>query len=68
MAKLEIGKIWDAVDGNKTKIGAAIVATGEAIALANPEVGHTVTVVGSFIAGGGLAHGLWKIVRKFLVK
>ena len=68
MAKLNVGKIWDAVDGNKTKIGAAIVATGEVVSLANPEYGQPITVFGAFIASGGLAHGIWKLVRKFLVK
>lgn len=70
MAKLNIGKIWDAVDGNKTKIGAAIVAAGELVSLKPEytEIGKQISVVGSFVAGGGLAHGFWKLIRKFLVK
>jgi hypothetical protein len=46
------------------------VAAGELLSLnpASAEIGVQVSVVGAFVASGGLAHGFWKLVRKFLVK
>lgn len=69
VALVALRKAWDFLDGNKTKIGAAIAFVGEAISrLGKPEVGDTIRVTGEWIAAGGLAHVLIKLMDELPVK
>jgi hypothetical protein len=52
------------LEGNKTKIGFAIVAAGEVISQVNPSVGVVVLVAGYLIGGVGLADAVRRAVKK----
>lgn len=57
-------KLWQKLEGNKTKIGFALVAAGELISPVNPNVGVGLLVAGYLIGGVGLADALRRAVKK----
>lgn len=54
----KLNEIWEFLDGKKTAIGAAIMITGNVLAMFPPTApaAQAVLYVGSAIAGFGLVH------------
>jgi hypothetical protein len=53
-----VKKLWLKLQGNKTKIGFALVGAGELISQVNPNVGMYLLVAGYLVGGVGLADAL----------
>lgn len=55
-------KLWKSLEGNKTKIGAGLLAVGKAVSVVKPEYGLPMVVAGYVIGGVGLADALRRAV------
>lgn len=51
-------KLWQALEGNKTKIGFGLVAAGEVVSQFRPDYGFYLLVAGYVVGGVGLADAI----------
>lgn len=56
-------ELWKKFEGNKTKIGFALVAAGEAVSQVKPDLGLYLLVAGYVIGGVGLGDALRRAVK-----
>ena len=57
-------RLWNRINGNKTKIGVAISAIGKVVAIKDAGIGATIETVGNAVAVGGLGHAGLKLIGK----
>jgi len=55
-------KLWSAVNGNKTKIGAVIILIGKGLTYAGVPIGVVIEEVGTAVTGLGLTHAATKVL------
>lgn len=56
-------KLWKTLEGNKTKIGFAIVGLGELVSQVKPDYGFALLVAGYVIGGVGLGDALLRAAK-----
>ena len=55
-------KLWQSLEGNKTKIGFCVLSLGKVISMVKPEYGLPMVVAGYVFSGVGLADAIRRAV------